>query len=587
MHQSMKFVSIALGAFIFLFFAQSADAQSLPCLSYQSTTTPGSLFAPAFDAFDGSRNLLIKSTCPSSGNTITITVGRNDPSEIIWGKAQVYISGAWQERDLTGVATTSYPGWLQGQGTLIMDAPQSGTRFFFAGYMCTDRSGTWKCGCSDVNCTVSKWHIQAFKIPDTIPPSVPSGLRSTSVSSTTIALSWNTSTDNRDTVSYRILRNGNVIATTTQTTYTDSSLNFDTAYRYTVSAYDGAANQSAASSELATRTLFRSGLPWRSGSSPGTSDGTQAAANTKGFGDWRGRPDDVGVIFIGNNAWTSTYASFLTNQVLRSDGALKGLLDADIIPVMTVPLVVCTDEGKFSMVASGAIDASHTAIADKIASVTQGRLIYLRLGHEADSGYPWSYTAHAQTNTACGTDTQPDPAIATDYVAAWRRIAAIYHSHVPGAKLVWNVLKNTRQKITDYYPGDDVVDVLSVDIYDNGSGGWCNSATSSGWLNFCLGSFNSGAGTSKGVNGLLQFATSRGKKIAVDEWGVVNSTHTATNTANGSFFVAGMYDFFAAHSSSIEYESYYNRAGGGDHQIWPKTDYNPLPSDAYLDRYSE
>lgn len=317
-------------------------------------------------------------------------------------------------------------------------------------------------------------------------------------------------------------------------------------------------------------------LPWKSGFSPGTSVGSIALTKAAGFGGWRGRDVDVGIVFIGKNSWMESYEAFLSNIVIQPSGAVAAFLSKGIYPVMTVPMVTKADAGKFSMVASGGIDAKHLAIAKKIASVTQGRPIYLRLGHEADEGYPWSYT---------GNDGAEDPANPATYRAAWGRIASIYHNNVPGAIMVWNVLKNTRLKVADYYPGDGVVDVISIDIYDNGSGGYCDSPTSPGWNNFCFGGYNAAAGTSKGANGILQFAKSHGKKIAFDEWGATNDNLSASNGANNSWFVTGMFNFFAENYEYIEYESYYNRDGGGRHQIWDKTSYNPLPSEAYLNAY--
>jgi hypothetical protein len=321
-----------------------------------------------------------------------------------------------------------------------------------------------------------------------------------------------------------------------------------------------------------------SGLPWISGVSPGTGDGATALSKVAGFGQWRGRPVDLAAVFIGKNSWQVSYQSFSTNLVLAPTGAVAMLLDKGIVPLLTVPLVIKADAGKFALVAGGGRDTEHQTIAQTIKSVVKGRLIYLRLGHEADEGYPWSYTGHDGA--------APDPAVPKDYRDAWARIAQIYKKAIPSAKMVWNVLKNTRQKITDYYPGDAVVDVLSVDVYDNGHGGYCDSATSPGWVKYCKGAFDPTTGVSKGVAGLLAFAKTRGKTIGVDEWGATNDDLSPTNGANNSFFVQGMYDFFAANAAYIEYESYFNRAGGGRHQIWPPTSYNPLPSQSYLQRYS-
>ena len=330
-----------------------------------------------------------------------------------------------------------------------------------------------------------------------------------------------------------------------------------------------------------------SGLPWKSGVSPGTPKGGPAVENATGFGEWRGRPVDVAVVFLGNLGWASgkggSYEKMAELETIAPKGAVEALLEAGITPVMTVPLMSSDDFMRFDYVAGGAIDEQHQKVADNIARASNGQRIYLRLGHEADEGYPWSYTNKGQV---------ADPA---QYKAAWQRIAMIYRKTVPGAKLVWNVLKNTRQAVADYYPGDDVVDIISIDIYDNGPK-FC--ADEEVWRRNCLGKYDPKTGVANGIGGILAFAKSHGKKLAIDEWGATNGKNCAKsdrdggecplspdNGANNSFFTAAMFDFFQAHKDDIEYESYYNRAGKGRHQVWPRTDYNAQVSDTYLAKY--
>ncbi len=83
---------------------------------------------------------------------------------------------------------------------------------------------------------------------DTTSPTVPTGLTVTVISSSEINLAWNASTDNVGVAGYKVFRNGSQIATTTQTSYTDTGLGASTTYTYTVSAYDAAGNNSAQSS---------------------------------------------------------------------------------------------------------------------------------------------------------------------------------------------------------------------------------------------------------------------------------------------------------------------------------------------------
>src|SRR5207248_1650650 len=90
--------------------------------------------------------------------------------------------------------------------------------------------------------------------PDTTPPSVPTGLRATAVSSSQIHLSWTASSDNVGVSGYRVYRNGTQIATTSATSFANTGLSPSTTYSYTVAAYDAAGNLSAQSSSASATT---------------------------------------------------------------------------------------------------------------------------------------------------------------------------------------------------------------------------------------------------------------------------------------------------------------------------------------------
>ncbi|MHB8892473.1 MAG: RNase A-like domain-containing protein, partial [Candidatus Limnocylindrales bacterium] len=89
---------------------------------------------------------------------------------------------------------------------------------------------------------------------DTTAPSVPTGLTATATGPATVALSWTASTDNVAVAGYRVLRGGSVVATVAGTTWTDTGLTASTAYAYTVTAIDGAGNESAASGSTGATT---------------------------------------------------------------------------------------------------------------------------------------------------------------------------------------------------------------------------------------------------------------------------------------------------------------------------------------------
>ncbi len=95
---------------------------------------------------------------------------------------------------------------------------------------------------------------------DTTPPSVPASLAVTTITSSSITISWAASTDNVGVAGYYVYRNGSrlVISTSsalTATTYTDSGLTWGTTYIYTVAAYDASGNISSQSSPVTATTI--------------------------------------------------------------------------------------------------------------------------------------------------------------------------------------------------------------------------------------------------------------------------------------------------------------------------------------------
>jgi endoglucanase len=94
---------------------------------------------------------------------------------------------------------------------------------------------------------------------DTTAPSVPTGLTVTGTTSASVSLSWTASTDNVGVTGYDVLRNGSKVDTATGTSYTDTALNANTTYTYTLRARDAAGNTSAASAPVTGRTQPGSG----------------------------------------------------------------------------------------------------------------------------------------------------------------------------------------------------------------------------------------------------------------------------------------------------------------------------------------
>lgn len=90
---------------------------------------------------------------------------------------------------------------------------------------------------------------------DTQAPSVPQNLRITAAGPNSISLAWDASTDNIGVLGYRVYRNGAVLNTTPNTSYTDTGLSPNTTYNYQVEAYDAVPNYSGLSAVLPALTV--------------------------------------------------------------------------------------------------------------------------------------------------------------------------------------------------------------------------------------------------------------------------------------------------------------------------------------------
>ncbi len=91
--------------------------------------------------------------------------------------------------------------------------------------------------------------------PDTTPPLVPQNLAASSVTQTSLSLTWTASTDNVGVTGYRVFRDGAQIGTPAGPGFPDSGLAPSTTYQYRVSALDAAGNVSAQSSAFSVTTL--------------------------------------------------------------------------------------------------------------------------------------------------------------------------------------------------------------------------------------------------------------------------------------------------------------------------------------------
>lgn len=293
----------------------------------------------------------------------------------------------------------------------------------------------------------------------------------------------------------------------------------------------------------------RSGLPWRSGADM-ISDGS--ATQMQQFGAWRGRELDCATAFMGSTYYGNPDPSNWPNSTAtRRNGDMERIKNSDRIAILAYPMLVNADKYNFKKCVNDAgYLKSYQANANELKAIygtsSTADPVYVRIGWEANKGYPWSFDGNVQ----------PD-----DYIPAWRRIADIFLNTCPNVVLVWNHLKEGKATFHSYYPGSDVVGVIGLDFYDNGwFGGYCTNETN--WQKQ-KGVWNPSTGQVSGWEGFIKYARYLNKSLAFDEWGAsfLKDGRVDTNLANNSFFVGRMFKYFqdiVNGGQEIVFENYFN-----------------------------
>ncbi|MER7499009.1 glycosyl hydrolase family 18 protein [Nonomuraea pusilla] len=159
---------------------------------------------------------------------------------------------------------------------------------------------------------------------DTTAPSVPGNLRSTGVTSGSVSLAWDASTDNVAVTGYEIYRGGTLVTTVTGTTHTDTGLTANTAYTYTVRARDAAGNRSAASNSVTATTTGGSGNDTTAPSVPGNLRSTGVTSGSVSLA-WDASTDNVAVtgyeIYRGGTLVTTVTGTTHTDTGLTANTA--------------------------------------------------------------------------------------------------------------------------------------------------------------------------------------------------------------------------------------------------------------------------
>ena len=236
--------------------AVNTDTSSPYSYSWNSASASNGSHTITAQATDKASNVATSSSVTVNvNNTVACTGTPSVPTGLaVTGKTMSSVSLSWNAS--TPAAGCTMQGYKVYRGTTLVTTVTSGTAFTDTGLTpgttysykiaAVDTSGHTSANTSTVSTTTSA---------DTAAPSTPANVHSTLITSNSIALAWNASTDNVSVTGYIVYRNGTQIGTTSTTNYTDTALSPSTTYSYTVKAKDANNNQSAASTAANIKTL--------------------------------------------------------------------------------------------------------------------------------------------------------------------------------------------------------------------------------------------------------------------------------------------------------------------------------------------
>jgi hypothetical protein len=292
-----------------------------------------------------------------------------------------------------------------------------------------------------------------------------------------------------------------------------------------------------------------SGLPWPSGMACALHTGVSPAV----IRAWRGRDLDVLLGWAPIDSWASVFAWLNGGSFGRFVSA------APRRPIVSLPLLTRADAGRFDLCAAGAFDRIFAEVGQTLVRRGVPDAI-VRLGWEANRGFPWKIGA------------DPEP-----YKACFRRAVKAIRSTAPEVLIDWSMGKKGKlaYSVELAWPGDDVVDIVSLSFYDRAP----VFTDESVWNR----EYDSRrAGGPAGLGSWLAFARAHGKKLGLAEWGVSDGLYGGFDNA---FFVRKVYEFLKANAKDIAYESYYNCENNGIYKVYPESA-NPKAGAMYRSLWS-
>jgi len=196
--------------------------------------------------------------------------------------------------------------------------------------------------------------------------------------------------------------------------------------------------------------------------------------------------------------------------------------------------------------AAGAYDSYARQFAENLVALGLGDSV-IRLG--------WEANLQSDTETALGTT----PADWHAWAQYWANIVKSMRK-VRGEHFIFDWTVNAGVEpvpLADWYPGNDVVNVIGVDAYDSGI--YNSSLTpEQRWQQL--------SHEPDGLDAVAAFAAAHGKPLSLPEWGLV-APGPAGGAGDDPTYVRGLAQWVKTHD--VMYESYFYQPGDNDLVLLP------------------
>jgi hypothetical protein len=273
----------------------------------------------------------------------------------------------------------------------------------------------------------------------------------------------------------------------------------------------------------------------------------ETIADANRFAAFRGRPNDVVVLFAARDSWTSITHPWFGQAADRfANFAGTWVISEPMFPDPAVGLTGAALASWSQQHMTACVNHQYDSYFRQLGgwlNAQPGRAnSFVRIGWEFNGDWFGWQATDADTYRQC-----------------FRNEAKALLSVAPHARIDWTVNAHTTLPNGaggdpfKAYPGDDVVDVVGVDTYDQ----YPPSPTSAAFAEQC-----DAQSPTPGMCTVIAFAARHRKLFSVPEWGVVGRDSGAgrAGAAGGDNpnYVDEMGAIFKRYSYMLAYEAYYN-----------------------------